>query len=168
MSFIEISILSYDQSAPRDSQSQVLPPKKWKILPNLWGVGVQIENSGTCSSVSEYWFGFKPGAAEQISILKRNLLANFPQPQVWAPDTTTTFVFWGIRISCLHFFYKNFIFLFLKVCGGLITGGKVCLAIVFSILGFLALLPALFWTFIYKWFTSIDVKLSLLQELKNE
>jgi len=55
-----------------------------------------------------------------------------------------------------------------KVCGGLITGGKVCLAVIFSILGFLALLPALFWTFIYKWITSADVKLSLLQELKNE
>ena len=33
MSFIEISILSYDLSAPRDSQSQVLPPKNGKYSP---------------------------------------------------------------------------------------------------------------------------------------
>ena len=71
-------------------------------------------------------------------------------------------------LNFLNSFFLNASFFFLKVCGGLITGGKVCLAIVFSILGFLALLPALFWTFIYKWFTSVDVKLSLLQELKNE
>jgi len=55
-----------------------------------------------------------------------------------------------------------------KVCGGLKRGGKVCVAIIFSILGFFSLLPALFWTFIYKWFTSIDVKLSLLDNLKND
>jgi len=46
-----------------------------------------------------------------------------------------------------------------KVCGGLKKGGKVCLSIVFSIVGFLTLIPAVFWTFIYKWITSIDISL---------
>ena len=40
--------------------------------------------------------------------------------------------------------------------------GKMCLAIIFSILGFLSLAPALLWTFIYKWFTSFDVKTVML------
>ena len=33
---------------------------------------------------------------------------------------------------------------------------------IFSLLGILSLIPALFWTFIYKWFTSIDVKSALM------
>ena len=41
-------------------------------------------------------------------------------------------------------------------------GAKVVLAIIFSVLGILSLIPALFWTFIYKWFTSIDVKSALM------
>ena len=41
-------------------------------------------------------------------------------------------------------------------------GAKVVLAMIFSLLGILSLIPALFWTFIYKWFTSIDVKSALV------
>ena len=41
-------------------------------------------------------------------------------------------------------------------------GAKVVLAMIFSLLGILSLIPALFWTFIYKWFTSIDVKSALM------
>lgn len=57
-----------------------------------------------------------------------------------------------------------------KVFGGLKRGGKLCLAVLFSLLGFLALLPAVFWTFIYKTFTSLDVDLknSLLDGLKDD
>ena len=33
---------------------------------------------------------------------------------------------------------------------------KLILAVVFIIFGYLSLVPALFWTFIYKWFTSFD------------
>jgi len=47
-------------------------------------------------------------------------------------------------------------------CGRLKHSGKMCLAIIFSILGFLSLAPALLWTFIYKWFTSFDVKTVML------
>ena len=50
-----------------------------------------------------------------------------------------------------------------QVCTGwLRRTGKLVLAIVFSLLGILSLIPALFWTFIYKWFTSIDVKSALV------
>ena len=41
-------------------------------------------------------------------------------------------------------------------------GAKLVLAMIFSLLGILSLIPALFWTFIYKWFTSIDVKSALV------
>jgi len=43
-----------------------------------------------------------------------------------------------------------------KVCVCVSKGAKVCLAILFSILGFLSIIPALFWTFIYKWITGIS------------
>lgn len=49
-----------------------------------------------------------------------------------------------------------------KVCGSLKAGGKVCLSILFSILGFLSLMPALFWTFMYKWFTTMGAPISSL------
>ena len=39
-------------------------------------------------------------------------------------------------------------------CGRLQKGGKFCLSVLFSVLGYLSLVPALFWTFIYKYFTS--------------
>ena len=45
--------------------------------------------------------------------------------------------------------------------------GKRVLAILFSLLGVLSLIPALFWTFIYKWFTSIDVKSALMDYAKD-
>ena len=47
-------------------------------------------------------------------------------------------------------------------------GAKICLAVVFTILGFLALIPALFWTFIYKWFTSIDVTNAIVDYAKHD
>lgn len=52
-----------------------------------------------------------------------------------------------------------------KVCGALARGGAVIVSVIFAILGWLSLVPALFWTFMYKWFTSVDVKISLLDNL---
>jgi len=45
-----------------------------------------------------------------------------------------------------------------QVCGACKKGAKRAIAIAFCFLGFLSLVPALFWTFIYKWFTSSDIK----------
>ena len=44
-----------------------------------------------------------------------------------------------------------------KLCGTVRKGTKLILSVGFSIMGFLSLLPAIFWTVIYKWVTSIDV-----------
>ena len=41
-------------------------------------------------------------------------------------------------------------------------GLKLFGAISFAFMGFLSLLPALFWTFIYKWLTSSDIKDAIL------
>jgi len=49
-----------------------------------------------------------------------------------------------------------------KACGFCRQGGKVFLSVVFAILGFCSLVPALFWTFIYKFFTSADITKTLL------
>eukprot|EP00092_Neocalanus_flemingeri_P002364 GFUD01002529.1.p1 GENE.GFUD01002529.1~~GFUD01002529.1.p1 ORF type:complete len:445 (-),score=110.94 GFUD01002529.1:454-1788(-) len=49
-----------------------------------------------------------------------------------------------------------------RVCGQVRRGTKVCLAVVFSLMGFMSLVPALFWTFIYKWFTSLEMKTNIL------
>jgi len=53
-----------------------------------------------------------------------------------------------------------------QVCWACKKGTKLVLAIVFCILGFMSLMPALFWTFIYKWFTSSDIK-DVLMSLNN-
>ena len=53
-------------------------------------------------------------------------------------------------------------------CGRLQKGGKFCLAVVFSVLGYLSLIPALFWTFIYKYFTSIDVTSAIVDYAKTD
>ena len=45
---------------------------------------------------------------------------------------------------------------------------KVCLAAIFIILGYFSLIPALFWTFIYKWFTSNDVTTALIDYAKTD
>ena len=36
------------------------------------------------------------------------------------------------------------------------------LSTVFTVFGYLSLVPALFWTFIYKWFTSFDEDVRLV------
>jgi len=54
-----------------------------------------------------------------------------------------------------------------RCTGWLRRGGKIALAVIFSVLGILSLIPALFWTFIYKWFTSIDVKSALIDYAKD-
>ena len=40
-----------------------------------------------------------------------------------------------------------------QMCAGVRQGTKVCLAVIFSLLDFLLLGPAVFWTVIYKWLT---------------
>ena len=53
-------------------------------------------------------------------------------------------------------------------CGRLQKGGKFCLSVLFSVLGYLSLIPALFWTFIYKYFTSIDVTSAIVDYAKTD
>ena len=45
-----------------------------------------------------------------------------------------------------------------QVCGAAKKGAKLAISIGFCALGFMSLVPALFWTFIYKWLTSSDIK----------
>jgi len=52
-------------------------------------------------------------------------------------------------------------------CGRLQKSGKFCLAVLFSGAGYLSLIPALFWTFIYKWFTSVDVTKAIVDYTKD-
>lgn len=53
-------------------------------------------------------------------------------------------------------------------CGRMKKGGLVCLAVVFTILGFISLVPALFWTILYKWFTSLDVTKAMVDYAKSD
>lgn len=50
--------------------------------------------------------------------------------------------------------YDNEVTTCRRICGTVRRGTKIILAILFSILGFLSLLPAFCWTVIYKWVTS--------------
>jgi len=47
-------------------------------------------------------------------------------------------------------------------CGRLQKSAKMILSTVFTVFGYLSLVPALFWTFIYKWFTSFDEDVRLV------
>jgi len=54
-----------------------------------------------------------------------------------------------------------------KMCRGCQRGSKIVLSIILSIFGFLSLLPAFLWTFIYKWFTQEDLKSAILAKLNQ-
>ena len=45
---------------------------------------------------------------------------------------------------------------------------RTAAAVVCSVLGFISLVPALFWTFIYKFFTSLDVQEAMLENMKSD
>lgn len=55
-----------------------------------------------------------------------------------------------------------------SVCRFLSRGSRSILAGLLSIGGFLSLLPALLWTFLYKWFTQEDLKQAILADILDE
>jgi len=54
-----------------------------------------------------------------------------------------------------------------KICKGFQKGSRLLFSVILSFLGFLSLMPAFFWTLMYKWFTQEDLKSAILSKLNQ-